>query len=78
MDEVYKCSVIIDLRLKDYTELENIKSLSDGGVLTYIFESLLLTPEYLSTCLAKDGDSYIGAIVADRSYQDLIAYACVY
>ena len=54
MDEVYKCNVIIDLRLKDYTELENIKSLSDGEVLTFIFESLLLTPDYLSTCLAKE------------------------
>ena len=76
VDDVNKGCVIIDLRLKDYTELENIKSLSDTGVLSTIFGSRLLTPEYLSTCLAKK--IYIGAKVDDRSYQELMAYATGY
>ena len=76
VDDVNKGCVIIDLRLKDYTELENIKSLSDNGVLSTIFGSLLLTAEYLSTCLAEK--VYIGAKVDYGSYQDLMAYATGY
>ena len=73
VDNVYSGSVMIELRLKDYTELENIKSLSDTGVLSNIFGSLLLTPDYKSSCLADK--VYIDARVDDRSYQALMEYA---
>ena len=73
VDKVYEGSVMIDLRLKDYTELENIKYQSDTGVLSNIFGSLLLTPEYLSSCLADK--VHIDAKVDDRSYQALMAFA---
>ena len=73
VDKVYKGSVMIELRLKDYTELENFKSLSDTGVLSNIFGSLLLTSDYLSLCRADK--VHIDAKVDDRSYQALMAYA---
>ena len=73
IDKVYKGSVIIELKMKDYTELENVKSLSDTGVLSNIFGSLLLTSDYLSLCRADK--VHIDAKVDDRSYQALIAYA---
>ena len=73
IDKVNKGSVIIELRLKDYKELENIKSLSDTGVLSNIFGYLLLTNEYKSSCLADK--VHIDAIVDDGSYQALMARA---
>ena len=73
VDKVYKGSVMIELRLKDYTELENIKSLSDTGVLSNIFGSLLLTSDYLSSCLSDK--VHVDAKVDDRSYQALMAYS---
>ena len=73
VDKVYRGSVMVELRLKDYTELENIKSLSDTGVLSNIFGSLLLTSDYLSLC--QDDKVHIDAKVDDRSYQALMAYA---
>ena len=73
VDKVYRGSVMVELRLKDYTELENIKSLSDTGVLSNIFGSLLLTSDYLSLCRADK--VHIDAKVDDRSYQALMAYA---
>ena len=73
VDKVYIGSVVMELIIKDYTELENIKSLSDTGVLSNIFGSLLLTPEYLSSCLADK--VHIDAKVDDGSYQSMMAYA---
>ena len=73
VDKVYKGSVIIELKMKDYTELENIKSLSDTGVLSNIFGFLLLTPEYMASC--KADQVHIDAKLDDRSYQSLMAYA---
>ena len=73
VDKVYEGSVMIELKIKDYTELENIKSLSDTGVLSNIFGILLLTAEYMTSCLADK--VYIDATVDDTSYQDLMAYA---
>ena len=73
VDKVYIGSVVIELRLKDYTELENIKSLSDTGVLSNIFGSLLLTSDYLSLCQADK--VHIDAKVDDGSFQALMAYA---
>ena len=73
VDKVYIGSVVIELRLKDFTELENIKSLSDTGVLSNIFGYLLLTDEYKSSCQADK--VHIDAIVDDGSYQALMARA---
>ena len=73
VDKVYKGSVIIELRLKDYTELENIKSLSDTGVLSNIFGYLLLTSEYKTSCQADK--IHIDAKVDDWSYQALMTHA---
>ena len=73
IDKVYRGSVVMELIMKDYTELENIKSLSDTGVLSNIFGSLLLTSDYLSSCLADK--VHIDAKLDDRSYQALMAYA---
>ena len=76
VDKVYKHDnggVIIELLIKEFTELENIKSLSETGVLSHIFGSLLLIPEYLSSCLADK--VHIDAKVDDRSFQALMAYA---
>ena len=66
-------SVVIELGIKNFEQIENIKSLSDTGVLSNIFGSLFLTPKYLSSCLAEK--IYIRAKVDDRSYHDLMTYA---
>ena len=73
VDKVCKRGVIIELKMKDYTELENIKSLSDTGVLSNIFGSLLLTPEYMASC--KADKVHIDAKVENRSYHSLMAFA---
>ena len=73
VDKVYKGSIVMELLMKDYTELENIKSMSDTGVLSNIFGSLLLTSDYLSSCLADK--VHIDAKVDDGSFQALMAYA---
>ena len=73
VDKVYKGSVIIELKMKYYTELENIKSLSDTGVLSNIFGSLLVTSDYLSSCQADK--VHIDAEVDDMSYKALMEYA---
>ena len=72
-----KASVMIELIMKNFEKIENIKSLSDTGVLSNILGSLLLTPKYMSLC--KTTYMYkvlcIDAMVDDMSYKDLMAYA---
>ena len=65
-------NVMIELVIKNFEQIENIKSLSDTGVLSNIFGSLLLTPKYLSSYLAEK--IYIRAKVDDSSYHDLMKY----
>ena len=66
-------SILLQLILKEYSELEYVKSLSDCGVLSNIFGNLLVTPEYLESC--KADKVYVDAKVIERSYLELMEHA---
>ena len=62
-------SIRVDMVLSDLSKLEYLKHLSDKAVLTNIVDHLLMTPEFISSCQAKD--VALEAVVEEESYKRL-------
>ena len=73
VDKVYKGSIILDLKVKTYSALHEIKYLSDQGVLSNMLNCFLITPEYKAACQAEK--VLLTAKVDERSYLALVEYA---
>ena len=73
IDKVSQGSVLIDFIISDFTELENIKSLSDTGVLTNLVTYHLVTPELLAECAASK--IIFKTIFVEASYTRLMEYS---
>ena len=73
IDRVSHCSVLIDFIISDFTELENIKLLSDTGVLTNLVTYHLVTPELLAECAASK--IIFKTIFDEASYTRLMEYS---
>ena len=70
---IVRGSFFIDLKMKDYLELEEIKYLSDQGVLSIMLNFYLITKDFLQSCLAESVK--LNVTVDIVSYQALLAFA---
>ena len=73
VDKVYKGSIILELKVKTYSALHEIKYLSDQGVLSNMLNCFLVTPEYKAACQAEK--VLLTVKVDERSYLTLVENA---
>ena len=76
LDSVRTGTVKMDMLLGDLTRLEYLKELSDKWVLSNIVDRILLTPDFIESCLAED--VAIDVVVEEESYQKAKLDACKY
>ena len=62
-------SIKMDLFLCDMSNLEEIKELSDTGVLSNIVDSILMTPKFIESCGAEDVS--LDVMIEEESYQQV-------
>ena len=65
-------SIRVDMILGDLSRVENLKELSDKGVLSNIMDNILMTPEFIESCQAGDvviEDVAIEVVLDEKSYQ---------
>ena len=62
-------SILVDMILEDLSKVEYIKELSDKWVLSNMIDSILMTPEFISTCLADD--VAVEVVVDEESYKQI-------
>ena len=69
VDNVRLGSIMIDLVLEDLSKVEYIKYLSDNWVLSNIVDNILITPEFISSCQAKD--VALDVLIDEESYKKI-------
>ena len=62
-------SIMVDMILEDLSKVEYIKELSDKWVLSNMIDSILMTSEFISTCLADD--VAVEVVVDEESYKQI-------
>ena len=74
LNSVRMGTVKVDMLLGDLTRLEYLKELSDKWVLSNIVDRILITPDFIESCLAED--VAIDVVVEEESYQKAKLDAC--
>ena len=69
LEGVRKGSIKIDMILGNLSVLEYIKEMSDKWVLSNIVDSILITPEFISSCQAED--VALEVVVDEESYKKI-------
>ena len=62
-------SILVDIILEDLSKVKYIKELSDKWVLSNMIDSILMTPEFISTCKAED--VAVEVVVDEESYKQI-------
>ena len=73
MEQINLGSIHIDWRVAELSELENIKSLSDTGVLSNIVTYFLIKRPLLAKCDVKR--VFLKTVVTEESYEALLKFA---
>ena len=74
LDSARTGTVKMDMLLGDLTRLEYLKELSDKSVLSNIVDRILITPDFVESCLAED--VAIDVVVEEETYQKARLQAC--
>ena len=69
LEGVRKGSIKIDMILGNLSVLEYMKEMSDKWVLSNIVDSILITPEFISSCQAED--VALEVVVDEESYKKI-------
>ena len=69
LEGVRKGSIKIDMILGNLSVLEYMKEMSDKWVLSNIVDSILITPEFISSCQAED--VALEVVVDEESYNQI-------
>ena len=69
LNNVRMGSIMVDMILGDLSKLEYIKELSDTWVLSNIVDNILMTPEFIQSCLAEDVG--LEVVVDEDSYKQI-------
>ena len=69
VDNVIRGSIMVEIILGDLSKLEYIKYLSDNWVLSNMVDNILITPEFISSCQAKD--VALDIVVDEKSYKQI-------